>query len=277
MSFNSSREEILSHSAANHSSPATSTTLCTNHQPITTTTFTTSTESFLLTSTEFNNVVGEKEEQGEGERHHEGETKQNMPPATLPDMFEINAVNLILRNLAIETSVGIFTIIFSFLDIPENYERFLLRRLCRAFRLVLKATVPPGMFTTFPHPNYPTLNGLMDVLNRVYQNDPSKAPKIVFVMKGTFHIYANNPRVNINYPMIMIGAGQNKTNLSGYCLRIGGTKEKGKNVRMQDITMVRSSGDGLYGYNGLFFLCTRMTFTQCGGDVVSERTTPKED
>ena len=108
----------------------------------------------------------------------------------------------------------------------------------------------------------------MEALNRVYQNDPSKAPKIVFVMKGTFHIYANNPRVNINYPMIMIGAGQNKTNLSGYCLRIGGTKEKGKNVRMQDITMVRSSGDGLYGYNGLFFLCTRMTFTQCGGDGV---------
>ena len=53
--------------------------------------------------------------------------------------------------------------------------------------------------------------------------------------------------MNINYPMIMIGAGQSKTNLSGYCLRIGGTKEKGKNVRMQDITMVRSSGDGLYG------------------------------
>jgi len=94
----------------------------------------------------------------------------------------------------------------------------------------------------------------------VYQNDSTKAPKIVFVMKGTFQ--GNNSLVSINYPLIMIGAGQNRTFLTGYPLRIGGTKEDGKEVVVQDLS---SSGaeNGLSGNNGLSFLCTRMTFTQC--------------
>ena len=176
-------------------------------------------------------------------------------------LFEI--VHNSFRNLGFETSCGLFQIIFSYLDPPKHYERFLLRRLCRVFRRVLKATVPSGMFTTFPHPNYPTLNGLMDVLNRVYQEDPSKAPKLVFIMKGTFH--GNDAVVYINYPLMMIGAGQNQTFLDGYnCLRIGGTQEEGKRVNMQDFTMKGSGGCGLFAQNGLSFLCDSMNFTQCG-------------
>jgi hypothetical protein len=185
-----------------------------------------------------------------------------------PNLLTLTVVSLILRDLGFETSCGLFQIIFSYLDPPKHYERFLLRRLCRVFRRVLKATVPSGMFTTFPHPRYPTLNGLMDVLNRVYQEDPSKAPNIVFIMEGTFH--GNNSIVNINYPLRMIGAGQNQTFLDGYnCLRIGGTQEEGKRVNMQDFTMKgsRAGGSsmyGLYNNNGLSFLCKDMTFTQCG-------------
>ena len=88
-------------------------------------------------------------------------------------MLTLTLVSLILRNLGFETSCGLFQIIFSYLDPPKHYERFLLRRLCRVFRRVLKATVPSGMFTTFPHPNYPTLNGLMDRLNEMYATLPA--------------------------------------------------------------------------------------------------------
>ena len=96
----------------------------------------------------------------------------------------------------------------------------------------------------------------------MYQKDPTKAPKIVSLMEGTFH--GNGADVNINYPLMMIGAGRNKTFLDGYDLRIGGTKEEGKEVVVQDMTSSRAVGSGLYGYNGLSFLCKDMTFTQCG-------------
>ena len=101
-----------------------------------------------------------------------------------PDLLTLTVVSLLLRNLGFETSCGLFQIIFSYLDPPKHYERFLLRRLCRVFRRVLKATVPSGMFTTFPHLKYPTLDGLVDALNAVYQEDPTKAPNIVFIMEG---------------------------------------------------------------------------------------------
>ena len=197
----------------------------------------------------------------------------------MPGVFESNVINLILQKLAIETSVGLFAIVFSFLDIPEDYERFLLRRMCRAFRLVLKATVPSGMFTTFPHLNYPTLNELMEALNRVYQEDPSKAPKIVFVMKGTYHIpvmkdeYGRDRNyVTIEYPIMIIGAGQEKTIIHGG-FKIEGTKEEKKRVDMQGMAMKGSNGSGLYNYNGLSFLCKDMTFTQSGySGVYAENT-----
>jgi hypothetical protein len=137
--------------------------------------------------------------------------------------------------------------------------------MCSTFRQALNPTLPSGTFTTFPHPNYPTLDELMSKLNRVYEEDPTKAPTIVFLMEGTFH--GNNSDVNINYPLMMIGAGRNKTFLDGYRLRIGGTKEEGKEVVVQDMT---SSGayNGMSASNGLSFLCKDMTFTQCGQNGV---------
>ena len=106
------------------------------------------------------------------------------------------------------------------------------------------------------------LNGLMDTLNRVFEEDPTKAPKIVFVMEGTF--VGNTASVFIKYPLIMIGAGQNKTFLSGYTLIIQGRKEEGKNVLLKDLTTKESSGYGLFNKNGLSFVCVSTTFTQCG-------------
>ena len=66
---------------------------------------------------------------------------------------------------------------FSFY-VPDDKDRIELRFLCRLYRDSLK---PPPLYTIFPTPNYPTLNGLMDTLNNMYEEDPKKAPKIVFI------------------------------------------------------------------------------------------------
>jgi hypothetical protein len=154
--------------------------------------------------------------------------------------------------------------IFSFY-VPDEKDQLHLRFLCRLFRDALK---PLPLWASFPHPNYPTLKKFMDTLNRVFEEDPTKAPKIVFVMEGTFHFHGNNTEVNINYPLMMIGAGQNHTILWNHRLFIQGRQEDGKTVILKDFTIMGSSGDGLYGENGLSFLCDRMTFTQCGKNGV---------
>ena len=59
--------------------------------------------------------------------------------------------------------------IFSFY-VPDDKDRIELRSLCRLFRDALK---PPHLWTTFPHPNYPTLNSLMDRLNEMYATLPA--------------------------------------------------------------------------------------------------------
>ena len=55
---------------------------------------------------------------------------------------------------------------FLFLCVPDdNIERIELRFLCRLFRDALK---PLPLWICFPHPNYPTLNDLMNKLNEMY-------------------------------------------------------------------------------------------------------------
>jgi hypothetical protein len=110
----------------------------------------------------------------------------------------------------------------------------------------------------------------MDKLNSVHQEDANKAPQIVFVMNGTFHIPVtkniydlDQNYVTIGYPIMIIGGGQEKTAIHGG-FHIKGKDENGKRVGLKDITVKGSSGcAGLLAYNGLSFLCTRMTFTQC--------------
>jgi hypothetical protein len=69
--------------------------------------------------------------------------------------------------------------------------------------------------------------------------------------------------VTIEYPIMIIGAGQEKTTIHGG-FKIKGTKEEKKRVNMQGMTMKGSRQWGLHNDNGLSFLCKEMTFTQCG-------------
>jgi hypothetical protein len=78
--------------------------------------------------------------------------------------------------------------------------------------------------------------------------------------------------ITIGYPIMIIGAGQEKTIIHGG-FDIQGTKEEGKRVDMQGMTMKGSSQSGLEAYYGLSFLCKDMTFTQCGySGVVAQNT-----
>jgi len=95
--------------------------------------------------------------------------------------------------------------IFSFY-VPDEKDRIPLRSLRRLFRGALK---PPPRWTTFPHPNYPTLNELLDQLNEhclilfgksalhqerelknYFYNKTNKTVKLQLFINGSKHICA---------------------------------------------------------------------------------------
>jgi hypothetical protein len=96
-----------------------------------------------------------------------------------------------------------------------------------------------------------------------------KLPTLIFVQKGVYEIKGRNDppavrRIIIDYPMVIVGAGQDKSFVKGTGFRIEGTKEKGKKVVLKDMTISETSRHGLFASDGLSFLCKDMTFTQCG-------------
>ena len=179
--------------------------------------------------------------------------------------------------------------IFSFL-LPNERDHIQLRFFCRLFRDALK---PPPLYTQFPHPNYPSLNELMNKLNTVYEKDRTKAPKIVFVLEGSYEGSVdeeksqNNFQIQIRYPLKIIGAGRGKTILIRHGFEIYKTnedgnieegkengkedgKEKGghskgtKKVILKGMTILKSEYFGVYGEGGLPFLCIDMNLMKCG-------------
>ena len=92
-----------------------------------------------------------------------------------------------------------------------------------------------------------------------------KIVKLIFIKEG---IYDLEKTLIIKCPISIHGAGQTNTIIQGKGIKIQGPKKEKKRVNMQGMTMKGSSGFGLFADNGLSFLCTRMTFTQCGGHGV---------
>jgi hypothetical protein len=149
---------------------------------------------------------------------------------------------------------------------PTHSERVHLRLLCNMFN----ASLPPGLgtgeykgcvYTEYPHPSHPSLDSLIARCNELHREDPTRAPTILFIREGNHEVERHYLR--ITYPMKIIGAGQEKTTIHGG-FEIRGTKEENKRVDMQGMTVKGAKITGLYGYNGLSFLCKDMTFTQCG-------------
>ena len=75
----------------------------------------------------------------------------------------------------------IFSFLFLCVPTDDNIDRIELRSLCRLFRDSLK---PLPLWTSFPHPNYPTLNGLMNKLNEMY----AALPDIVWEVPSALHV-----------------------------------------------------------------------------------------
>jgi hypothetical protein len=88
----------------------------------------------------------------------------------------------------------------------------------------------------------------------------AKIVKLVLVEEGTYDLEED---LLITCPISIHGAGQDKSIIRGKGIQIHGPKKEKKRVDMQGMTMKGSSECGLYNDNGLSFLCTDMTFTQC--------------
>ena len=150
---------------------------------------------------------------------------------------------------------------------PTHSERVRLRLLCNMFN----ASLPPGLgtgeykgcvYTEYPHPNHPSLASLLARCDELYREDPTRAPTIFFIKEGDYEV--DEDYLRINYPLKIIGAGQDNTFIQGGGFEIKGKKEKGKKVELKDMTIKGSSECGLLAFNGLSFLCKDMTFTQYG-------------
>jgi hypothetical protein len=155
---------------------------------------------------------------------------------------------------------------------PTHSECVRLRLLCNMFN----ASLPPGLgtgeykgcvYTECPHPNHPSMESLIARCHQLYDEDPTRAPTVIFIQEGV-HEVVGQRYLRIRYPLKIVGAGRDKTIIHGGFL-IQGTKEEGKRVDMQGMTMKGSSDHGLFNENGLSFVCKDMTFTQCGGHGVS--------
>ena len=92
----------------------------------------------------------------------------------------------------------------------------------------------------------------------------------MFIKKGTFHVPVakddcgdDQMFITVGYPIMILGAGQDKTIIHGG-FNIKGTPREGNRVVVQGMTMKGASGCGMYNVDGLSFLCQRMTFIECG-------------
>jgi hypothetical protein len=119
----------------------------------------------------------------------------------------------------------------------------------------------------WPHPNHPSLANLFRRCDELHRKDPTRAPTIFFIKEGDHE--AGGDYLEINYPMKIIGAGRDMTTIRGGGFKIQGTKEEGKKVTLSGMTVRDTQTSGIFGRNGLSFLCKDRTFTQCGNVVGS--------
>jgi hypothetical protein len=198
--------------------------------------------------------------------------------------------------------------IFSYLG-PTAKETVSLRSYCKLFSKALK---PLPCWTSFPHPMYPTLNGLVGRLNHL-GNDyvDIKAAEISIGLKvyvdqygtykdhtitkinpdGTYNITERNnvplaklkqkvihilpsllfiadgvhdeggDYVIITIPISIVGESRE------HCVVIGGLKMKGKevDVNVSNLTLRKSKGDGVLGYNGASMHLDNVSVENSGG------------
>ena len=174
--------------------------------------------------------------------------------------------------------IGWWVIIWEYLN-PTQHDRLHLRRLCHLFKDSLKPP-PPGIYTEFPHPNHTSLDSLINRMNVLHDEDPTKAPSIIFIAKGDHEIEGyfedqnvgtadiieplHVPYLLIKYPLIIFGAGRDMTAIHGGGFSIEGSiDDRTQKVEVEGLTVSGTKGCGLHGNGGLVFACKDITFTKC--------------
>ena len=105
----------------------------------------------------------------------------------------------------------------------------------------------------------------------MYSDNPTKAPTLLFIADGTFHTAVLEEYVTITYSITIIGAGRNRTILSGYGFQIINTDYDPKSLPKRKIVALKRMticGSGVHGYDGLSLLCDSITVTRCGQNGV---------
>jgi serine/threonine protein kinase len=123
----------------------------------------------------------------------------------------------------------------------------------------VQLTCPEGALSIKPGTNS-IANGIKEA--------KEKGLDVLFLEAGV-HV-VEGPYVDLTESMTITGAGRGKTIVTGFGFYITGNKE-GK-VTLKEMTVQKTKGSGLNGYEGMSFLCERMHFDQCGiyGVIVNE-------
>ena len=137
--------------------------------------------------------------------------------------------------------------IFAYLG-PTAKDTMKLRSYCKLFSKALK---PLPCWTSYPHPEYPTLNKLFDCFKEVSSSGSTNIPKVLLIDNGVHVIEDGEYYVNINIPISIIGESRE------HCSVIGGLEMKGKkedNVNVSSLTLRDSKSYGVCGDGASFHL-----------------------
>ena len=100
-------------------------------------------------------------------------------------------------------------------------------------------------------------------VNRGLKEAKEKGYDTVFFEPGIHTVKGDY--VVIDREMKICGAGRDRTIVKGGGFKIKGKKKEGKNVvLLKDMTISETKYKGVYGKNGLSWLCDSLIITQCG-------------
>lgn len=169
---------------------------------------------------------------------------------------------VISSDLALNLVMGadwMFRQMFSFHDVLKIHDLLKLRSFCKLFKISLPS---PPLYAMFPNSKHATLQSLLDRLHELHKKSSSKAalPSLLLIAEGE-HV---GERVQVNFPISLIGAGREKTTLL-FGLDIQGKKSEGI-VEIEDLTIKGAEGTGLFAcYNGMKVIMRGCTIEECGG------------
>ena len=181
--------------------------------------------------------------------HEEGELVVNTAPSLALRLASLKRADILRR-------------IFSFHKTKNPKHYIDLRSSSKLFH---RALPPPPLWTSFPCSNHATLQSLVTLLEEL-QGDEERSgnvPSVIFIDDGEFGSTNRFHDITIQKPLSIIGAGREKTVLSGIDLVIRGNKSDGI-VEIQDLTIKGSEGNGLWAHHGMKVIMRGCTIEKCG-------------